>query len=71
MTYCYEQGLGKRSVYDKLVTVLQPFKRHDWTGLMEQGDWPTYVETPGCLTEPVFILAHSASACIGEPMMGN
>jgi hypothetical protein len=45
MTYCYEQGLGKRSAYDKLVTVLQLFKRHDRTGLMEQGDWPKYVET--------------------------
>lgn len=28
MTYCYEQGLGARTVYDKLVTVLQLFKRH-------------------------------------------
>ena len=45
MTYCYEQGLGKRTVYDKLVTVLQLFKRHDRTGLMERGEWPKYVET--------------------------
>ena len=45
MTYCYEQGLGKRTVYDKVVTVLQLFKRHGKTGLMERGDWPKYVET--------------------------
>ena len=45
MTYCYEQGLGKRTVYDKVATVLQLFKRHGKTGLMERGDWPKYVET--------------------------
>jgi integrase/recombinase XerD len=28
MTYCYELGLGARTVYDKVVTVLQLFKRH-------------------------------------------
>jgi integrase len=45
MTYCYEQGLGKRTVYDKVVTVLQLFKRHGKKELMERGDWPKYVET--------------------------
>jgi integrase len=44
MTYCYEQGLGARTVYDKVVTVLQLFKRHGRTGLMEKGDWPSYVD---------------------------
>ena len=28
MTYCYELGLGARTVYDKVVTVLQLFKKH-------------------------------------------
>ena len=32
MTHCYEQGLGARTVYDKLVTVLQLFKRHGRSG---------------------------------------
>ena len=32
MTYCYEQGLGARTVYDKVVTVLQLFKKHGRSG---------------------------------------
>lgn len=52
MTYCYEQGLGARTVYDKVVTVLQLFKRHGRTGLMERGDWPKYVETIRPVYEP-------------------
>ncbi|MEI9980344.1 MAG: site-specific integrase [Edaphobacter sp.] len=36
MTYCYEQGLGARTVYDKLVTVLQLFKRHGRERLLEK-----------------------------------
>jgi hypothetical protein len=32
MTYCYEQKLGARTVYDKVVTVLQLFKKHGRTG---------------------------------------
>ena len=31
MTDCYKQGLGCRTVYDKLVVVLQLFKRHGKT----------------------------------------
>jgi site-specific recombinase XerD len=45
MTYCYEKGLGARTVYDKVVTVSQLFKKHGRSGLMEKGDWPKYVET--------------------------
>jgi integrase len=45
MTYCYKQGLGNRTVYDKLVVVLQLFKRHGKTRLIEKNDWPEYVET--------------------------
>ncbi len=37
MTYCYELKLGARTVYDKVVTVLQLFKKHGRTGLMEKG----------------------------------
>ena len=43
MTYCYELGPGARTVYDKVVTVLQLFKKHG-RGLMEKGDWPKYVD---------------------------
>lgn len=45
MTYCYKQGLGNRTVYDKLVVVLQLFKRHGKSRLIEKSDWPEYVET--------------------------
>ena len=52
MTYCYEQGLGSRTVYDKVVTVLQLFKKHGRSGLMEKGDWPSYVDTIRPMYEP-------------------
>ena len=42
--HCYKLGLGKRTVYDKLVVVLQLFKRHGKTNLVKSGDWPDYVE---------------------------
>jgi len=45
MTDCYKQGLGSRRVYDKLVVVLQLFKRHGKTKLIESNDWPDYVDT--------------------------
>jgi len=44
MTYCYKLGLGKRTVYDKLVVVLQLFKRLGKAKLLRSGDWPDYVE---------------------------
>ena len=44
MTYCYKKGLGKRTVYDKLVVVLQLFKRYGKSRLIEKSDWPDYVE---------------------------
>lgn len=57
MTYCYEQGLGARTVYDKTVTVLQLFKRHGKAGLMERGDWPSYVDTIRPVYEPEELIA--------------
>ncbi len=52
MTYCYEQGLGARTVYDKVVTVLQLFKKHGRAGLMEKGDWPKYIDAIRPMYEP-------------------
>lgn len=52
MTHCYELGLGKRTVYDKVVTVLQLFKRHGRKGLIGRGDWPKFVETIRPVYEP-------------------
>jgi hypothetical protein len=45
MTDCYKHGLGKRTVYDKLVVVLQLFKRYGKIKLIESTDWPEYVDT--------------------------
>jgi integrase/recombinase XerD len=52
MTRCYELGLGHRTVYDKLVVVLQLFKRHGKSGLIASSDWPKYVETIRPIYEP-------------------
>lgn len=52
MARCYQLGLGHRTVYDKLVVVLQLFKRHGKTGLIASSDWPKYVETIRPIYEP-------------------
>src|SRR5580698_3780153 len=57
MTYCYELRLGARTVYDKVVTVLQLFKKHGRAGLMEKGDWPKYVDTIRPIYEPEELIA--------------
>lgn len=57
MTYCYEQGQGARTVYDKVVTVLQLFKRYGRSGLIERGDWPSYVDTIRPVYEPEELMA--------------
>jgi integrase len=44
MSDCFDLGLSARTVYDRLVTVLQLFKRHGHTGLIEASDWPEYVD---------------------------
>lgn len=57
MSDMYEDGLVARTVYDRLVTVLQLFKRHGHTGLVERSDWPNYVETIRPIYEPDEITA--------------
>ena len=37
---CFDRGLVPRTMYDRLVTVLQLFKRHGFKGLVETSDWP-------------------------------
>jgi integrase/recombinase XerD len=66
MTYCYEQGLGSRTVYDKVVTVLQLFKKHGRSGLMEKGDWPKYVDAIRPMYEPEELTAMFAVATEDE-----
>lgn len=52
MARCYQLGLGHRTVYDKLVVVLQFFKRHGKSGLLASSDWPKYVEKIRPIYEP-------------------
>jgi integrase/recombinase XerD len=52
MTFCYDRGLQARTVYDKLVVVLQFFKRNGKSHLIEPSDWPRYVETIRPIYEP-------------------
>jgi len=66
MTRCYELGLGARTVYDKVVTVLQLFKKHGRSGLMEKGDWPNYVDTIRPIYEPEELLAMFKAATEDE-----
>ena len=66
MTDCYEQGLGARTVYDKVVTVLQLFKKHGRSGLMEKGDWPNYVDTIRPVYEPEELVAMFRAATDDE-----
>jgi integrase len=51
-SFCYDRGLQARTVYDKLVVVLQFFKRHGKSHLIESSDWPKYVETIRPIYEP-------------------
>jgi integrase/recombinase XerD len=52
MSDCFNLGLGPRTVYDKVVVVLQLFKRNGRTGLVETSDWPDYVDAIRPIYEP-------------------
>ncbi len=52
MTDCYTKGLGHRTVYGKLVVVLQMLKWYHKTKLIETSDWPNYVEKIRVIYEP-------------------
>jgi integrase len=54
---CFDQGLVPGTVCDRLVTVLQLFKRHGLKGLVERSDWPSYVETIRPIYEPEEMVA--------------
>lgn len=62
-TACYQKGFGGRTVYDKLVVVLQLFKRYGKTKLLERSDWPEYVEKirPIYAAEEIHALLRSAN----------
>jgi integrase/recombinase XerD len=76
MTDCYKQGLGGCTVYDKLVVVLQMFKRFGRTKLIEASDWPDYVEKirPIYSPEEIRALLHHAKddeAIVLKFMLGS
>jgi integrase len=62
ITHCFQQGLGNRTVYDKLVVVLQMFKRFGQKGLILSSDWPQYVEAIRPIYEPEEIQAMLGNA---------
>ena len=66
---CFDQGLVPRTVYDRLVTVLQLFKRHGFKGLVEASDWPSYVETIRPIYEPEEIGAMLKNANLDEAIL--
>lgn len=66
---CFDQGLVPRTVYDRLVTVLQLFKRHGHKGLVEASDWPSYVETIRPIYEPEEIAAMLQHASMDEAVL--
>jgi site-specific recombinase XerD len=66
---CFDQGLVPRTVYDRLVTVLQLFKRHGYKGLVEASDWPRYVETIRPIYEPEEITAMLQHATLDEAIL--
>lgn len=66
---CFDLGLGPRTVYDKLVVVLQLFKRHGQTELVESNDWPEYVDTIRPIYEPEEIGAMLRHAEPDEAML--
>ena len=71
MTDCYRRGLGNRTVYDKLVVVLQLFKRHGKTKLIESSDWPDYVDTIRPIYEAEEIGAMLRHAAEGEAIFSS
>ena len=66
MTDCYKRGLGGRTVYDKLVVVLQMFKRYGKAKLIEANDWPDYVEKIRPIYEPEEIQTLLGNADVDE-----
>jgi integrase len=66
---CFDKGLVPRTVYDRLVTVLQLFKRHGFKGLVEASDWPSYVETIRPIYEPEEIAVMLQHADLDEAIL--
>ena len=66
IAFCAERGYQNRTIYDKLVVVLQFFKQNGITKLISPSDWPKYVETIRPIYEPEEIRAMLAKATEDE-----
>ncbi len=66
IAFCAERGYESRTIYDKLVVVLQFFKQNGVTHLINPSDWPKYVETIRPIYEPEEIRALLAQASEDE-----
>jgi len=69
MSDLFDCGLVARTVYDRLVVVLQLFKRHGYKNLVERSDWPSYVETIRPIYEPEEIAAMLKHADSNEAIL--
>lgn len=69
MSDLFDCGLVARTVYDRLVVVLQLFKRHGYKNLVERSDWPNYVETIRPIYEPEEIAAMLKHADSNEAIL--
>ena len=65
----FDYGLAARTVYDRLVVVLQLFKRHGFKTLVERSDWPSYVETIRPIYEPEELAAMLECADADEAIL--
>ena len=67
--YAFESNLAARTVYSKLVTVLQFFKHYGKTELIKSSDWPEYVGTIRSVYTPEEILALLNAATFEEQIL--
>ena len=68
IAFCAERGYQSRTIYDKLVVVLQFFKQNGVTKLIATSDWPRYVETIRPIYEPDEIRSMLAKATDDEAL---
>jgi len=69
ISFAYESDLAARTVYSKLVTVLQFFKHYGKTELINSRDWPEYVGTIRPVYTPEEILALFNAATFEEQVL--
>jgi len=69
ISFAFESDLAARTVYSKLVTVLQFFKHYGKTELIKSSDWPEYVGTIRPVYTPEEIRALLSAATFEEQVL--